>query len=68
MAQATTRLVRFTARPPARLEADGTVIEAGAEGLLPAALAEQLAANPYANVELVAAPALPAEEPEQGDL
>lgn len=62
MAKATTRRVRFTARPPARLEAGGVFIEAGAEGVLPADLAEELEANPHVDVELLDDPAEPEEE------
>lgn len=64
VAQAKTRRVRFTARPPARLEAGGIVLEAGSEGELPAELAEELAANPHVDVVLLADPATEAEEEE----
>jgi hypothetical protein len=59
--------VRFSARPPARLVADEVVIEAGAEGVLPAALARELANNPYLDVDLLDEE-LPAADESTGDL
>lgn len=62
VAEAKTRRVRFDARPPARLEAGGIVLEAGAEGELPEELAEELAAHPAVPVVILADPAEPEEE------
>lgn len=64
VAEAKTRRVRFIARPPARLEAGGIVLEAGAEGVLPAELAEELAANPHTDVVILADPATEPEKEE----
>lgn len=64
MAKAESRRVRFNARPPARLVAGAVIVEAGAEGVLPAALAEELAANPHTGVELLDEPADEAGEGE----
>lgn len=66
---AETLRVRFVGMPgpPARLEAGAVVIEAGREGVLPAALARTLAGDPNLGVELLDE-ALPAEEAPSGDL
>ncbi len=64
MAEAKTRRILFDHAPPARLVAGGANIAAGAEGVLPVALAEELAANPHTGVVLLPEPD-PDTEPEE---
>lgn len=61
--------VRFAGLPgpPARLVAGEVTIEAGSTGVLPAALARELAANPNIGLELLDEET-PAEEAPSGEL